>query len=90
MIYQSGKFTVNEIIVHCTATPDGWVENAGVEAQRDENRAWHKVKGRSDIVYHHISAETASSRMGALRLPWARMCADIPAHRESRRGPRRI
>lgn len=38
----------DEIIVHCTATPEGR------EVSVDELRRWHKKAGYSDVGYHYI------------------------------------
>lgn len=40
--------TISEIIVHCTATPEG------KDFTVDDVRAWHKVRGFSDIGYHYL------------------------------------
>lgn len=52
---ESNKFTltktsrpVNEIIIHCAATPEG--RDVSVETIR----AWHKQRGWNDIGYHYI------------------------------------
>ena len=42
------KRRVTEIIVHCTATPEGR------ECSVDEIRKWHKARGFSDIGYHYV------------------------------------
>lgn len=39
---------INEIIVHCTATPEGR------EVSMDELRRWHKQRGFSDVGYHYV------------------------------------
>ena len=46
--------TVNEIIVHCSATAPHWMAGTSVEDKRDEIRKWHKDKGWSDIGYHMV------------------------------------
>ncbi len=58
--------TINEIIVHCTATREGR------EVEKEELRRWHKARGMSDIGYHyliHLDGRTDPcrpvSRMGA-------------------------
>lgn len=40
--------TINEIIIHCSATPEG--KHYTVE----DIRRWHKEKGWSDIGYHYV------------------------------------
>ena len=39
---------INEIIIHCTATPEGR------ECSVDEIRRWHRQRGFSDIGYHYV------------------------------------
>jgi N-acetylmuramoyl-L-alanine amidase len=39
---------ISEIIVHCTATPEG------KDFTVDDVRAWHKARGFSDIGYHYL------------------------------------
>ena len=39
---------IDQIIVHCTATP------AGRETSVDEIRRWHLERGFSDIGYHFV------------------------------------
>ena len=39
---------INEIIVHCTATP------AGREVTVADVRRWHKARGFADIGYHYL------------------------------------
>lgn len=45
---RKSRRTINEIIVHCTATPEG------KDYTVDEIRRWHKQRGFSDIGYHYI------------------------------------
>ena len=40
--------TINKIILHCTATPEG--RHTTVE----DIRRWHKAQGWSDIGYHYV------------------------------------
>ena len=40
--------TINKIILHCTATPEG--RHTTVE----DIRLWHKAQGWSDIGYHYV------------------------------------
>lgn len=47
-ILKQSKRTINEIIVHCTATPEGRVETV------QSIRNMHKAKGWSDIGYHYL------------------------------------
>lgn len=40
--------TINEIIIHCSATPEGRPHTVG------DIRAWHKQRGFKDVGYHYI------------------------------------
>ena len=40
--------TINEIIVHCSATPEGRPHTVG------DIRSWHKQRGFKDIGYHYV------------------------------------
>lgn len=40
--------TITEIIVHCSATPEGRPHTVG------DIRAWHKQRGFKDIGYHYV------------------------------------
>ena len=40
--------TINEIIIHCTATPEGR------EVTVEELRRWHRAKGWADVGYHYV------------------------------------
>jgi N-acetylmuramoyl-L-alanine amidase len=45
---KKSRRTINEIIVHCTATPEGR------EVSVSEIRQWHKQRGFSDVGYHYV------------------------------------
>lgn len=45
---KKSKRTINEIIVHCTATPEGREVTVG------EIRRWHLQRGFADIGYHYV------------------------------------
>jgi len=45
---------INEIIIHCTATPADWRSGSKTSAKVSEIRRWHKGRGWSDIGYHHL------------------------------------
>jgi len=45
---KKSRRVINEIIVHCTATPEGR------EVQMSEIRKWHKDRGFSDVGYHYV------------------------------------
>jgi N-acetylmuramoyl-L-alanine amidase len=55
---------IKEIIIHCSATPLGWMKGSPVEAQRDEIRRWHKAKGWNDIGYHKVIGRGGDVAMG--------------------------
>lgn len=46
--FKKSKRIITEIIVHCTATPEGR------EVSVEEIRQWHKQRGFSDVGYHYI------------------------------------
>ena len=48
LFVKKSKRSINEIIVHCTATPEGRVETV------DSIRSMHKKNGWSDIGYHYL------------------------------------
>ena len=56
--YKKSKRTIKEIIVHCTATPEG--RNYTVE----QCRADHKKQGWSDIGYHYLIYRDGSIHNG--------------------------
>ena len=46
---------INEIIIHCSATPVNWMSGAEAQAKVNEIRRWHvEERGWSDIGYHYI------------------------------------
>lgn len=48
-------YLVREIVIHCSATRPGWMQEAGLAAQRDEIRHWHvDDNGWRDIGYHWL------------------------------------
>lgn len=46
--FKKSKRTITELIVHCSATPEG------VDYTVDDIRRWHKQQGWSDIGYHYV------------------------------------
>ena len=46
--FKKSKRTITELIVHCSATPEG------VDYTVDDIRKWHKQQGWSDIGYHYV------------------------------------
>lgn len=45
---------VNEIIVHCFATKDGWFRGKPFLEKVAEVKRWHLARGFSDIGYHYL------------------------------------
>jgi N-acetylmuramoyl-L-alanine amidase len=45
---KKSRRVINEIIIHCTATPEGR------ECSVEEIRRWHKARGFTDIGYHYV------------------------------------
>ena len=46
--------TINEIIIHCSATAPDWMPGASTAARVEEIRRWHKDRGWKDIGYHYV------------------------------------
>lgn len=46
--FKKSKRTITEIIVHCSATPEG------KDFTVDDIRKWHKHRGFTDVGYHYI------------------------------------
>ena len=66
--------TINEIIIHCTATP------AGRDYTIDAIRCWHKNRGFQDIGYHYVIHLDGTVDVGRpLSLPGAH-CLGHNAH----------
>ena len=47
-VFKKSTRTINEIIVHCSATPEG------KDYTLDTIRQWHRQRGFSDIGYHYV------------------------------------
>ena len=45
---KKSRRVINEIIIHCTATPEGR------ECSVEDIRRWHKARGFTDIGYHYV------------------------------------
>lgn len=45
---------INEIIVHCAATKNEWMEGRKTSEKVAEIRKWHKNQGWNDIGYHFL------------------------------------
>lgn len=57
--------TINEAIIHCTATRRNWMKGHDVNAKRDEFRRWHvEDNGWDDIGYHYIIDYDGSIAIG--------------------------
>ena len=65
--------TINEIIVHCTAT------KIGREVSVDELRRWHKAKGWADVGYHFVVHLDGSISVGR---PIDKMGAHCEGHNQ--------
>ena len=50
--------TINEIIIHCSATP------AGRPVTVADIRRWHRARGFTDIGYHYVIALDGSVHVG--------------------------
>lgn len=73
--------TIDEIIIHCSATRPSWMAGAGVEAQRDEIRRWHVDDNRwSDIGYHEIGGRNGMNAAGRDRDHDGDIWEEIGAH----------
>ena len=46
--FKKSKRTITEIIVHCSATPEG------KDFTVDDIRLWHKQRGFNDVGYHYV------------------------------------
>jgi N-acetylmuramoyl-L-alanine amidase len=56
---------INEIIIHCAATPPNWLPGATTQDKVNEIRRWHvKERGWSDIGYSHIIDRDGTIALG--------------------------
>jgi hypothetical protein len=55
---------IDEIIVHCAATPKGWRAGETTEQKVAEIRRWHTDKGWADIGYHYVIDEDGTVARG--------------------------
>jgi N-acetylmuramoyl-L-alanine amidase len=62
---------INEIIVHCTATPEGR------DVSVSTIRSWHVAKGWSDIGYHYVVQRDGAIEAGR---PEAKIGAHVEGH----------
>ena len=58
LIGKKSKRQITEIIVHCTATPEGRDYDA------EDIRRWHKQQGWSDIGYHYVVLRNGHVQVG--------------------------
>lgn len=56
--WRKSKRHIREIIVHCSATPEG------KDFTIDDIRKWHKQRGFSDIGYHYVVYRDGSVHVG--------------------------
>lgn len=68
---------IDEIIIHCTATP------AGRPVSVAEIRAWHRTRGWADIGYHYVVLLDGSVAPGR---PEAKIGAHVAGHNEGTLG----
>lgn len=52
--------SINEIIVHCSATRPDWLSSMSPAAQVEEIRRWHRERGWKDIGYHYVVARNGA------------------------------
>lgn len=65
---------INEIIVHCTATPEGR------EVKVAEIRRWHLQRGFRDIGYHYVIHLDGSVEVGRAEAQAGAHCTGHNAH----------
>lgn len=65
---------INEIIVHCTATPEGR------EVKVAEIRRWHLQRGFRDIGYHYVIHLDGSVEVGRAEAQAGTHCTGHNAH----------
>ncbi|MGL6208552.1 MAG: hypothetical protein ACRC14_01835 [Paracoccaceae bacterium] len=54
MILQSGKYLVNEVVLHCAAIKTGQFNGMTGEQGRAEIDGWHKARGFKGFGYHGL------------------------------------
>lgn len=77
--------TIDEIIIHCLATPEGWARGKSNEAKLSYVRDWH-VKGRgwSDIGYNFVLFGDGETLIGRDRDHDGDTFEEIGAHTRGR------
>lgn len=65
------KRSITEVIVHCTATPEGR------DVSVDTIRSWHKQRGWKDIGYHYVVMLDGTVKPGR---PEAQVGAHVAGH----------
>ena len=68
---------INELIIHCTATPADWRAGSKTSAKVSEVRRWHKGRGWSDIGYHYLVDRDGTVAKGR---PVERIGAHVRGH----------
>ena len=66
--------TINEIIIHCSATPEGR------DITADTIRRWHRAKGWNDIGYHFVIRLDGTIEQGRPIEQTGAHCAGHNAH----------
>lgn len=56
--FKKSKRSITEIVIHCSATPEG------KDYTVDDIRQWHKDRGFSDIGYHYVVYRNGSIELG--------------------------
>lgn len=82
---------IDEIMVHCTATPPSWMKGQNVDAKRDEIARWHTDdRGWKAIGYHEIidrNGDTAIGRdLDKDGDPWEHQGAHVSGHNKNSIG----
>jgi len=68
---------INELIIHCTATPADWRAGSKTSAKVSAIRQMHKNRGWSDIGYHHLIDRDGTVAKGR---PIERIGAHVKGH----------
>jgi len=55
---------INELIIHTTATPNGWKSDESVNVKIREITRWHKDRGFRTIGYHRVIDRDGTVGMG--------------------------